>query len=60
LPVVICVVSFMSSDIVHTPSPPLRSDVKTIFVPSGLKRGCASYAIPEVRAVARPPAAGIV
>ena len=42
------------------PSPPLRSEVKTTRVPSGLKRGCPSKAMPWVRGVAVPPVMGMV
>ena len=40
--------------------PPLRSEVKTIRVPSGEKRGWASNAMPDVIRVASPPVIGTV
>jgi len=57
---VTCVVSALAREMSQTRSPPLRSEVKTTFVPSGLKRGCPSTAIPWVSCVAVPPLAGIV
>src|SRR5688500_5048770 len=45
---------------VQTLSPPSRSDVKTMSLPSGLNRGCASNAMPLVSCVASPPAIGTV
>ena len=50
----------LSSDSVQRLSPPLRSDTKTIFFPSGLKRGWTSIASPLVRRVAVPPVIGSV
>src|SRR5213075_1508713 len=44
----------------QTFSAPLRSDKKTIRLPSGDQRGCESNAGPEVMRVAVPPATGIV
>ncbi len=60
LPFVICVVSPVATSSVQRLSPPLRSDTKTIFAPSGLKRGCVSNAIPSVIRVAVPPSMGSV
>ncbi len=57
-PLVSWVVSLPSSDMIQRFSPPLRSETKTTRLPSGERRGCASYAIPLVRRVARPPADG--
>src|SRR5918999_1761396 len=45
---------------IHTLSPPDRSETNATRLPSGLKRGWTSYAIPLVSRVARPPAIGIV
>src|SRR6188474_2635453 len=45
---------------VQTLSPPSRSDVNTTDLPSGEKRGCASYIMPFVNCVAVPPAMGSV
>jgi hypothetical protein len=59
-PWVIWVVSLRSSDRVQRFSPPLRSDTKTTFLPSGLNRGWASKAGPLVSRVAVPPAIGRV
>src|SRR6478752_2004579 len=60
LPFVISTVSRLSRDSVQRLSPPLRSDTKTIFFPSGLNRGWLSIAMPLVRRVAVPPAIGSV
>ena len=45
---------------IQTLSSPLRSETKTIWLPSGLKRGCMSWARPCVSRVAVPPLMGIV
>ena len=60
LPWVTCVVSFKSKDMIQTLSPPLRSETNATFLPSGLKRGCMSYARPLVSRVAAPPVIGMV
>src|SRR5687767_4533772 len=59
-PYVICFVAVVVRSMVQTLSPPSRSDVNTTNRPSGEKRGCASYIMPRVNAVAVPPAIGIV
>ena len=57
---VTCTVSEPSAAMSHRFSAPLRSDTKTMRSPSGLNRGCTSYAMPCVMLVASPPVAGIV
>jgi hypothetical protein len=54
-PWVTCVVSIMSSDMVHTLSPPLRSEMKTTFFPSGLKTGRMSADGANVTCRTSPP-----
>ena len=60
MPRVTCTVSLLSSEMMWIASPPLRSEVKTTRVPSGLKRGCPSKAMPRVSGVAVPPVIGMV
>ena len=49
-----------SASMTHTFSVPPRSVVKAMRLPSGDQRACMSYAMPEVKRFARPPAIGSV
>ncbi len=59
LPVVSAVVSLPSAFMSQTFSPPERSEMNAMRLPSGENRGCASNAMPLVRRVAVPPVMGI-
>jgi hypothetical protein len=59
-PLVSCFASLLSRSIVQRFSPPSRSETNSTFAPSGLKRGCASNAMPVVNATAWPPSMGRV
>lgn len=57
-PSLTCTVSEPSTAMIQMFCPPSRSEVKTIRSPSGLKRGWASKASPDVSCVASPPSTG--
>ena len=48
-----------SRSMIQMLSPPERSEVNAIHLPSGEYRGCMSQGMPEVRGFASPPPAGI-
>ena len=52
--------SLPSAFITHRLLPPARSLMNAILLPSGLNRGCMFHSIPDVTAVASPPAIGTV